>query len=108
MDLGFCLSHLMLKAIKRAHDWHRHFELTRRFWQGYVAEATFRPHVELQQRGIEHCGVCLLARIDGTSPVDYLPEEEKREVVRQLGRRMLWERPRQWEDVLTLAEAALA
>lgn len=104
MDLGFFLSHLMLKAIKRSHDRERHFGLTRRFWQGYAAETTFLPQSELQRRGIEHCGVCLLARIDGTSPVEYLPEENKREVVRRLGRRMLWERPRQWEDVLDLAE----
>lgn len=110
MDLGFCLSHLMLKAVKRGHDRQRHFELTRRFWQGYAAETTFLPQSELQRRGIEHCGVCLLARIDGTSPVEYLPEEEKREAVRRLGRRMLLEKPRQWQDVLTMAveEAAAA
>lgn len=104
MDLGFCLSHLMLKAIKRSHDRQRHFELTRRFWQGYAAETTFLLQSELQRRGIEHCGVCLLARIDGTSPVEYLPEEDRREAVRRLGRRMLWERPQQWSEVLDLAE----
>jgi 5-methylthioribose kinase len=103
MDLGFCLSHLMLKAVKRSHDQRRHFELTRRFWQGYTAETTFLPPIELQRRGIEHCAVCLLARIDGTSPVEYLTEEDKCEAVRRLGRRMLWERPQQWEVVLAMA-----
>jgi 5-methylthioribose kinase len=107
MDLGFCLSHLLLKAVKRSHDRQRHFELTRRFWQGYTTEATFLPGVELQRRSIEHCGVCLLARIDGTSPVDYLPEEDKREAVRRLGCKMLWERPRQWNEVLDLVEELL-
>jgi 5-methylthioribose kinase len=107
MDLGFFLSHLLLKAVKRSHDRQRHFELTRRFWRGYAAEAAFLPHGELQRRGIEHCGVCLLARIDGTSPVEYLSEEDKRTVVRQLGRRMLLERPRQWSEVLEMAEKGL-
>jgi 5-methylthioribose kinase len=107
MDLGFCLTHLMLKAIKRSQDRQRHFELTRRFWQGYEAETTFLSQIELQTRGIEHCGACLLARIDGTSPVEYLPEEDKREAVRRLGRRMLWERPRQWENVLAMAAEEL-
>jgi 5-methylthioribose kinase len=107
MDLGFCLSHLMLKAIKRSHDRQRHFELTRRFWQGYMAETTFLPHAELQRRGIEHCGVCLLARIDGTSPVEYLPEENKRTVVRRLGCAILHERPRRWGEVLKKAEESL-
>jgi 5-methylthioribose kinase len=108
MDLGFCLSHLVLKAIKRSHDRQRHFELTRRFWQGYTAETTFLPQAELQRRGIEHCAVCLLARIDGTSPVEYLPEEDKREAVRQLGRRMLLDHLRRWDEVLNLAEKLLS
>src|SRR5260370_135522 len=81
---------------KRHHARGGHFELTRAFWRGYRAEATFRPFVELQERGIGHFAVCLLARIDGTSPVDYLPEEPKREAVRRLGRRVLWDRPREW------------
>jgi 5-methylthioribose kinase len=108
MDLGFFLSHLLLKAVKRAHDRQRHFELTRCFWRGYAAETTFLPQMELQRRGIAHGAVCLLARIDGTSPVEYLPEEPKREVVRRLGRRMLRERPRQWEEVLEMTETVLS
>ncbi len=108
MDLGFCLSHLLLKAVKRSADRQRHFELTRRFWQGYTAETSFLPHAELQRRCIEHCGVCLLARIDGTSPVEYLPEENKRTAVRQLGCRILLERPGRWHEVLEMAEELLA
>jgi 5-methylthioribose kinase len=107
MDLGFCLSHLLLKGVKRAHDRQRHFELTRAFWRGYEAAVTFRPPAELQRHGIEHCAVCLLARIDGTSPVDYLPEEEKRNAVRRLGSRMLLETPRRWSEVLDMAETLL-
>ncbi|HEY7315745.1 MAG TPA: aminoglycoside phosphotransferase family protein [Gemmataceae bacterium] len=108
MDLGFFLSHLLLKAVKRSHDRERHFELTRRFGQGYAAETTFLPHAELWTRAIEHCAVCLLARIDGTSPVEYLPEEPKRAAVRRLACRMLRERPRQWSEVLEMSEAVLA
>jgi len=102
MDLGFFLSHLMLKAVKQ-HPAHGLFlELTRAFWRGYAEQVAFRPFTELQAHGIDHLGVCLLARIDGTSPVDYLPEEERREMVRRLGRTILQERPRQWEEVLSL------
>jgi 5-methylthioribose kinase len=104
MDLGFCLSHLLLKAVKRWHDRQRHFELTRRFWRGYTAETTFLPHGELERRGIEHCGVCLLARIDGTSPIEYLPEEDKRDAIRRLGCRILRERLGHWGEVLDGAE----
>jgi 5-methylthioribose kinase len=107
MDLGFFLSHLMLKAVKRSGEHERYYELTRAFWRGYREEVAFAPAAELEARGIGHFAVCLLARVDGTSPVDYLPEEDKRQAVRRLGRRVLFERPRAWEDVLVLAEGAI-
>jgi len=103
MDLGFFLSHLLLKAIHRLPDCQRYFELTRAFWRGYGPEASFCSMEDLQARGIAHGAVCALARIDGTSPVDYLPEEEKRQAVRRLGRRLLGEQPSQWETVLQIA-----
>jgi 5-methylthioribose kinase len=105
MDLGFFLSHLMLKAVKHYPAHRPFFDLTRAFWRGYAGEVRFRPLEELQARGIGHFAVCALARIDGTSPVDYLPEEPKREAVRRLGHRVLWERPAAWEQVLSLCEA---
>jgi 5-methylthioribose kinase len=104
MDLGFFLSHLILKAVKLWDVREQFYDLTRAFWRGYSQVVGFRPIAELQARGIEHFAVCILARIDGTSPVDYLQDEPKREFVRQLGRRILLERPCSWEDVLTMCE----
>jgi 5-methylthioribose kinase len=100
MDLGLFLAHLVLKAVRRPEQREAFFDLTRSFWRGYASEVRFRPLEELQARGIEHLAVCLLARVDGTSPVDYLPEASRREMVRWIARGMLHEKPRQWEDVL--------
>jgi 5-methylthioribose kinase len=100
MDLGLFLTHLLLKAIrdrKRRADF---LVLTRAFWRGYTTSIRFRPITELEARAIPHLAVCLLARVDGTSPVEYLPEEAKRERVRRLARRLLLEGPTRWEDVL--------
>jgi 5-methylthioribose kinase len=94
----------MLKAVRRDDIREQFFALTRSFWRSYRHQVTFRPPEELEARGIEHFAVCLLARIDGTSPVDYLPEEPKRELVRRIGRWVLRERPRSWDDVLSLCE----
>src|SRR5262249_39756936 len=69
MDLGFFLSHLILKAVKQDALREQFFELTKTFWRSYRTQVTFRPADELEARGIEHFAVCLLARIDGTSPV---------------------------------------
>ena len=74
----------------------------RSFWNGYFSAVTFRPAAELQARAHAHLGANLLARIDGTSPVDYLPEEEKRAAVRELGRKLLLEQIAGWGDLETL------
>jgi 5-methylthioribose kinase len=101
MDLGLCLAHLLLKAVK--FDGGPLLDSMRGFWGGYESEVRFRPLAELRARAIAHCGVCLLARIDGTSPVEYLPEEPKQDAVRRLGRSLLLERPANWEEVLELS-----
>jgi 5-methylthioribose kinase len=78
MDLGLFLCHLILKAVKNHAGRAGYFNLTRAFWEAYAAEVRFRPITDVEARAIGHFAVCLLARIDGTSPVDYLPEEAKR------------------------------
>jgi 5-methylthioribose kinase len=107
MDLGFFLSHLLLKSVKQHPQRERYFDLTRAFWHGYNKEAALPSFAEHKDEGVAHCGVCLLARIDGVSPVDYLPEESKREIVRNLGRRILLDRVRQWDEVLALLDELL-
>jgi 5-methylthioribose kinase len=99
MDLGFFFSHLLLKG-ERSGDWGLYGDVVRAAWRGYDAEVRYRPAAEALARGLRHLGVCLLARIDGTSPVDYLPQPEKRERVRQLGRGLLLRPAESWEDVL--------
>lgn len=105
MDLGFFLSHLVLKAMRQHRRLGEYLGLTRAFWDAYAGAVRFRPRAELEARGTGHFAVCLLARIDGTSPVDYLPEEPKREAVRRLGRRVLLDGVTRWDDVLALAGA---
>jgi 5-methylthioribose kinase len=103
MDIGFFLSHLVLKAVKLDRHRDQLFKLIDEFWSGYFQEVVCAPQEELQARGIQHLALCLLARIDGTSPVDYLPEEPKREAVRRLGRCLLLEKSQTWLQVRTLA-----
>lgn len=107
MDLGFFLSHLILKAVKRHPERQQFFDLTRAFWTAYAGEVRFRPAAELQRRTIGHFAVCALARIDGTSPVDYLSEEPKRDLVRRLSQWALREQTAQWEEVLAWSESQL-
>ncbi len=106
MDLGLCLAHLVLKSIRRPEQRAGYRQLMRSFWNGYFSAVTFRPAAELEHRALAHLGANLLARIDGTSPVDYLPEEEKRAAVRELGRKLLLEQIAGWGDLETLLGAS--
>jgi 5-methylthioribose kinase len=108
MDLGFFLSHLILKALKNHSQRQAYFDLSCAFWRSYAEVASFRPASELQARGVGHFGVCLLARIDGTSPVDYLTDERKREAARRLGRQVLLTPLVQWDDVIEVCESEIA
>jgi 5-methylthioribose kinase len=105
MDLGLFLAHLTLKAVRAPQHRAQFTQLMGAFWHGYGDEVSFRPHAELERRGVRHLGACLLARIDGTSPVDYLAEESKRECVRRLGRACLLDGVDRWEAIWDLCNA---
>lgn len=107
MDIGFFLSHLLLKAVKHHQRREAYFQLTRAFWHGYGSVVTQWSMADLVQRGTQHLAVCALARIDGTSPVDYLPEEPLREAVRAFARQLLREKPGEWERVLVIINDVL-
>jgi 5-methylthioribose kinase len=103
MDLGFCTSHLMLKGFRNGAI----LDLVDRFWRGYIGEVRSLDLSEMERRGVAHLGLCLLARIDGTSPVDYL-DEPSRARVRQCGRAILLEPLATWSAALTRARAETA
>ncbi len=97
MDLGFFFSHLLLKAIYHAR-WTEFEQLIAPIWNAYQAEVRSFDTTRCLQRGFLHLGVCLLARIDGTSPVDYLREESKRQIARRLGRSLLLAPAIHWDE----------
>jgi 5-methylthioribose kinase len=102
-DLGFFLSHLLLKAV--VHGGRADvLGLARGFWKRYRAalgSAGDRPAFatgELDRRTIGHLAGCMLARIDGKSTVDYLPEIERQERVRRYARGLLLSPPASLDD----------
>lgn len=83
-DIGFFLTHLALKGVRSAPTDDRCFRLAQAFWSQYSAvmspltagDADFEPLC------VKHWAACLLARVDGKSPVDYL-DERQQALVRQ-------------------------
>jgi len=91
-DLGFFLSHLVLKSIWSGRRQAEYCQLAAEFWRAYherlAATISAAELTALEERMLSNLAGCLLARIDGKSPVDYLSEDQ-RGVARGLARNWL-------------------
>jgi hypothetical protein len=91
-DLGFFLTHLVAKAVHARAACRHYLALAGQFWHTYRAElakvAVADELADLKRRTMLNLAGCLLARVDGKSPLEYLDDAE-RKVVRQLGREWL-------------------
>lgn len=107
-DVGFFLTHLLLKSIRDLDRFERIWTLAETFWSTYWTRLADRvPTAQIEQlaaRGIQNLAGCTLARIDGKSPVDYLGDTG-RETARRIGRRLLTEQPAGWVGVNRIVES---
>lgn len=100
-DLGFVLSHLLLKGVRAAPADVSLLALTRVFHDAYLDRVGSRLDADLVRRACRHAAACSLARVDGTSPVDYL-DTPRQASVRRFARAALREQPATWDDLLQL------
>jgi len=108
-DLGFFLSHLVLKGVRAGTEFDPFLQLAEIFWERYLSETAsigddpaFEP-AGLERRTVANLAGCALARVDGTSPVDYLRHSGQRELVRQLCSRVFLDRIEDLAAVHSLA-----
>jgi 5-methylthioribose kinase len=99
-DVGFFLSHLVLKTFRAGEQWPAMLALIQRFWTAYrgglgrqLSDLEIRG---VESRGMEHLAGCGLARLDGKSPVEYLTDAGLRDRLRKMFRAMLREPPVSW------------
>jgi 5-methylthioribose kinase len=77
-DLGFSITHLLSKAHHLAEKWQEFTKAANLYWQVYLETLGDLPWKEqLGQRAVRHTLGCLLARVAGRSPLEYLNETEK-------------------------------
>ena len=111
-DVGFFLSHLILKAFNKAPRYEPYVRLTERFWQAYkekVAPHVGRPEYDdLVWRSVWNFAGCAWSRLDGTSGIDYLNDNKRRETVRGLCRRWIARPPVDWSTILEDCRPSLA
>lgn len=72
-DLGFALTHLLSKANHLAHSRNEFGKAAKLFWRTYETIVQGLPWSQtLEAHAVEHSLACLLARVDGRSPLEYL------------------------------------
>ena len=96
-DIGFFLSHLLLKTIKHSRRADEFLEMVRQFWSDYRGAGSL-PSCE--QHAVSHLAACMLARVDGKSTVDYLTSEAQ-SLVREVTRDWLLSPPDRVESAFT-------
>ncbi len=76
-DLGFSLTHFLSKANHLPRQRDDFANAARLHWTTYREEVGGLPWAwDLEERVVRHTLGCLLARVDGRSPLEYLDEEE--------------------------------
>ncbi|MDB5387384.1 MAG: hypothetical protein JWM11_3030 [Planctomycetaceae bacterium] len=110
-DLGFFLSHLLLKAVQFRPRFGEYTELTNRFWSSYwrgvqsLRESTQFAPDELLRRTFMHLAGCMWARVDGKSPVDYLTAVGAQDRVRQYCLSLFESPPTDWASAISRLNA---
>ena len=104
-DLGFFLSHLLLKAVRHAPRFADYAALTHEFWRTYLAGISDLTHLfpfapqEIVRRTVGHLAGCMWARIDATSKVDYLAAEQQ-QTVREFCESLFLAPPADWTNLV--------
>ncbi len=75
-DLGFALTHLLAKARHLPAQRAAFARAAEDFWRAYTDEVGGR-FAGLESRTVRHTLGCLLARVDGRSPLEYLTPDER-------------------------------
>lgn len=110
-DLGFFLTHLVLKDVWSGEFWSgrrgEYLALAGEFWRCYrlrLAETVSESEIlDLERRMLQHLAGCLLARVDGKSPVDYLPPAAVPQV-RGLAVKLFAKAPQRWDEAAGLVQ----
>jgi 5-methylthioribose kinase len=111
-DLGFFLSHLLLKTIRIAlcdrTAAAQYTGLTSSFWSAYLDRRELSPteQADLVRRACAHTAACCWARVDGKSPVEYL-DTRGHAIARSFGRETLRSELSLWDDLPAALEAAI-
>lgn len=83
-DLALMVCHLTLKTVRFREKKEDFMPLIITFWTAYLQSANFENETWHARACLPQLGCILLSRVDGKSPIDYLPDEQDRQRMRAL------------------------
>ena len=88
-DLAFVLNHLLLKAVWRPQHAAAYRKAFTELEHAYMSHVSWEPPREFEARCARLLPALTLARIDGTSPVEYITDERERDMIRRWAASMI-------------------
>ena len=77
-DIGFMSAHLLSKANHLAPRRKEFIEAAREFWASYLRATVDMPFLkDLESFAVRHTLACMLARVEGRSPLEYLTDSDR-------------------------------
>lgn len=99
-DAAFCLSLLLLGGFYQPARWKERDQMARVFFDSIRPELPPQAVPFFEKAMLRHLGCLMLARIDGKSPVEYLPEESIQDQVRVIAKDLILRCPKTLEECL--------
>jgi len=91
-DIGFLLTHLLSKANHLPRYRSPLIRGAKDFWENYMEKVQIGWTAEKEERAVAHTIACLLARVHGRSPLEYLSQSQKKSQT-QLALSFIQQRP---------------
>ncbi len=77
-DVGFSLTHFLSKAHHLTARRQAFLEMARHYWQSYMDALSPDLRAPVRQQAVKHTLACMLARVAGRSPLEYLDDKERK------------------------------
>lgn len=88
-DPAFCLNHFLLKSAHRPQFAEGYKNCFVSFAESYLSQVDWERREEIEARTARLLPVLYLARVDGTSPVEYITDEKTKNNIRQTALRLI-------------------
>ena len=98
-DVAFCLNHLLLKTVWKPAAAPALLDAFDALRTAYCGGVDWEPAEEVDHRSARLLPALLLARIDGKSPVEYIVDDRRKDLVRAIAREMLRTQPTRLSDL---------